>query len=82
VRTCPTGARHFGDFADPDSKVSQLAAKRGGFDLMPDMGTKPTNKYLAPRPKDRRSEASLLAPLLDIEATGFAGWLDRVLGKI
>jgi hypothetical protein len=26
-------------------------------------------------------EASLLAPLLDIQATGFAGWLDRVLGK-
>jgi Fe-S-cluster-containing dehydrogenase component len=81
VRTCPTGARHFGDFADPDSKVSQLAAKRG-FDLMPDMGTRPVNKYFAPRPKDKRSEASLLAPLLDIEAKGFAGWLDRVLGKI
>jgi hypothetical protein len=46
------------------------------------MGTKPTNKYLPPRPKDQRSEASLLAPLLDIEATGFAGWLDRILGKI
>ena len=28
------------------------------------------------------AEASLLAPLLDIQATGFAGWLDRVLGKI
>jgi sulfite dehydrogenase (quinone) subunit SoeB len=82
VRTCPTGARHFGDFADPDSKVSQLTAARGGYDLMPDMGTKPTNKYLPPRPKDKRSEASLLAPLLDIEATGFAGWLDRILGKI
>jgi Fe-S-cluster-containing dehydrogenase component len=82
VRTCPTGARHFGDFNDPDSKVSQLSAKRGGYDLMPDMGTKPVNKYLPPRPKDQRLEASLLAPLLDIEAKGFAGWLDRVLGKI
>ena len=49
---------------------------------MPDLGTKPTNKYLPPRPKDRPQEASLLAPLLDIQATGFAGWLDRVLGKI
>jgi hypothetical protein len=49
---------------------------------MPDMGTKPVNKYLPPRPKDQRLEASLLAPLLDIEAKGFAGWLDRVLGKI
>ena len=24
----------------------------------------------------------VLAPLLDIQATGFAGWLDKVLGKI
>jgi hypothetical protein len=46
------------------------------------MGTKPVNKYLPPRPKDRPQEASLLAPLLDIQATGFAGWLDRVLGRI
>ncbi len=40
------------------------------------------NRYLPPRKKDRPEEASLLAPLLDIKATGFAGWLDRVLGKI
>jgi Fe-S-cluster-containing dehydrogenase component len=82
VRTCPTGARHFGDLADPGSKVSRLVAERGGYDLMPDMGTRPTNKYLAPRKKDRPQDASVLAPLLDIEAGGFAGWLDRILGKI
>ena len=82
VRGCPTGARHFGDFADPDSKVSQLSAARGGYGLMPDMGTKPVNRYLPPRPKDAPQEASVLAPLLDIQATGFAGWLDRILGKI
>jgi len=81
VRTCPTNARHFGDFADPDSAVSKLVAERGGYDLMPDMGTRPTNKYLAPRKKGP-GEASLLAPLLDIKATGVAGWLDRMLGKI
>lgn len=80
VRTCPTGARHFGDFNDPDSAVSQLSASRGGYALMPDLGTRPTNRYLPPRPKDQRQSASLLAPLLDIEATGFAGWLDRILG--
>ena len=51
VRTCPTSARHFGDFADPESNVSLLVAERGGYDLMPDMGTKPTNKYLPPRKK-------------------------------
>ena len=82
VRTCPTGARHFGDLADPDSAVSQLVASRGGFDLMPEQGTKPTNKYLPPRKKDRPDQASLLAPLLDIQATGFAGWLDKILGKL
>lgn len=82
VRTCPTGARHFGDFADPDSKVSRLTRERGGYDLMPDLGTKPVNKYLPPRPKDRPVEASPLAPLLDIQTKGFAGWLDRMLGKI
>ena len=82
VRGCPTGARHFGDFADPNSKVSQLSAARGGYALMPDMGTKPVNRYLPPRTKDAPQQASVLAPLLDIQASGFAGWLDRILGKI
>lgn len=86
VRTCPTGARHFGDLSDPNSDVSKLVAARSGYDLMPDMGTQPTNKYLPPRLKDRDSarpdQASLLAPLLDIQAKGFAGWLDRILEKI
>ena len=80
VRTCPTGARHFGDFGDPDSNVSKLSRDRGGYPLMPDLKTKPTNRYLPPRKKDRPQDASLLAPLLDIRATGFAGWLDRILG--
>ena len=51
VRTCPAGARHFGDLGDPTSDVSKLVAERGGFDLMPEQGTKPVNKYLPPRPK-------------------------------
>jgi hypothetical protein len=49
---------------------------------MPELRTKPANKYLPPRKKDVREEASLLAPFLELQATGFAGWLDRVLGKI
>ena len=81
VRTCPTNARHFGDLADPDSAVSRLVAERQGYDLMPDMGTKPTNKYLPPRKKGP-GDAAPLAPLLDIKATGIAGWLDRMLGKL
>ena len=49
VLACPTHARHFGDFADPDSKVSKLSAARGGFELLPMLGYKPVNTYLPPR---------------------------------
>ncbi|NKX43247.1 4Fe-4S dicluster domain-containing protein [Roseicyclus persicicus] len=85
VRTCPTGARHFGDLADPDSAVSRLVADRAGLDLMPDLGTKPVNKYLPPRPRDRWEDASVLAPFLEPVADspqGFLGWLDRALERL
>lgn len=78
VRTCPTGARHFGDLSDPDSAVSRLVEARGGYELMPDLGTKPVNRYLPPRKK-----GAAAAPVLEpLAATGVAGWLDRLLGKI
>jgi len=83
VRTCPAGARHFGDLGDPDSDVSRLVAERGGFDLMPEQGTKPVNKYLPPRPKDEQID--VLAPFLEpVAATpsGFLGWLDKALEKL
>ena len=85
VRTCPAGARHFGDLGDENSGVSQLVAERGGFDLMPEQGTKPVNKYLPPRPKQDHVPAGdidLLAPLLEPvapEPQGFLGWLDKAL---
>jgi Fe-S-cluster-containing dehydrogenase component len=82
VRTCPTNARHFGDLGDPESAVSRLVAERGGYALMPEQGTRPVNRYLPPRPKDRPAEASPLAPLLDVQATGVAGFLDRLLGRL
>ncbi len=82
VRTCPAGARHFGDFADPDSNVSRLTAERGGMDLMPEQGTAPVNKYLPPRPKDRiAQETDVLAPV-DENPGGFLGWLDKALEKL
>ena len=56
-------------------------AERGGYDLMPGMGTQPTNKYLPPREKGP-GEVGPLTPLLDVQAKGIAGWLDRMLGKI
>ncbi|MCK0166393.1 4Fe-4S dicluster domain-containing protein [Jannaschia sp. S6380] len=90
VRTCPAGARHFGDLADPDSDVSRLVAERGGVDLMPEQGTRPVNQYLPPRPKDTiqpvmAGEEDILAPFLapvDEMPTGFLGWLDRALEKL
>ena len=82
VRTCPAGARHFGDLSDPGSAVSQLVAERGGFDLMPEQGTRPVNKYLPPRQR---------APIPDAPAAptepstkglgGFLGWVDRTLSR-
>ena len=51
VSTCPVGARHYGDLGDPNSEISLLVAARGGYDLMPEMGYRPTNKYLPPRPR-------------------------------
>ncbi|MGI9388382.1 MAG: 4Fe-4S dicluster domain-containing protein, partial [Methyloligellaceae bacterium] len=58
VRACPTGARHFGDIANPESEVSKLVAEREGYDLMPEFGYKPTNKYLPPRPRRKGNGAS------------------------
>jgi hypothetical protein len=83
VRTCPAGARHFGDLGNPNSDVSILVAERGGFDLMPEQGTRPTNKYLPPRP---RTPVANFAPDVsentDVTLTGFFGWVDRTLSKL
>jgi len=81
VRTCPAGARHFGDLGDPDSAVSQLVADRGGYDLMPEQGTRPVNKYLPPRPRDAVPDLAPL-PLVAEDPRGFLGWLDRALSRL
>jgi Fe-S-cluster-containing dehydrogenase component len=78
VAACPTSARHFGDLGDPDSAVSLLVKERGGGDLMPELGYRPTNKYLPPRAKRCASEAPELAPVAE---GGFLGWVDRVLSR-
>lgn len=88
VRTCPANARHFGDFADPNSNVSKMSAERGGLSLMPEQDTKPVNRYLPPRPKaDIQTDGGIdiLAPFLTTvaeEPKGFLGWLDKALEKI
>ena len=80
VAACPTSARHFGDLGDPDSAISQLVADRGGVELMPELGYKPTNRYLPPRARTERA-ASVSAPALEtVKAEGgFLGWVDRML---
>lgn len=84
VSTCPAGARHFGDFADPNSTVSRLSAERGGYDLMPEMGYKPTNKYLPPRALRNSAEGSEWPT--ELEAAPGADqpllrWVDKFLSR-
>jgi sulfite dehydrogenase (quinone) subunit SoeB len=85
VATCPVSARHFGDLGDPDSDVSQIVAARGGYDLMPEMGYAPTNKYLPPRP--RKDSAGCtgglaeLAPAIPAGSGGLLGWIDQLLSR-
>jgi len=85
VQACPTRARHFGDLGDPESDISKLVAERGGRDLMPELGYKPVNKYLSPRP--RRAGASTAPPIQRKETLDSTAlppllrWLDRVLTR-
>ena len=85
VKSCPAGARHFGDLADPDSAVSQLVAARDGMDLMPEQGTKPVNKYLPPRPRDTLpvpDPGTRPAERAVGDVKGLLGWLDRTLERL
>ena len=43
---CPTEAITFGDLSDPESRVSRLHADRRSYALLPDLYTKPRNRYL------------------------------------
>ncbi|WP_119389012.1 4Fe-4S dicluster domain-containing protein [Taklimakanibacter lacteus] len=86
VKACPTGARHFGDLGDAESKVSRLVAERGGYDLLPEMGYKPVNKYLPPR---KRSSEKMKATPSEPETMSegksrvddFFRWADRLLSR-
>lgn len=81
VAACPTGARHFGDLGDPVSPVSRLVGERGGVDLMPELGYRPTNKYLPPR--ERAAATHIPArELTSVNGAGdFLGWIDRMLSQ-
>ncbi|WP_417514370.1 4Fe-4S dicluster domain-containing protein [Minwuia sp.] len=82
VRTCPSSARHFGDLADPNSDVSKLVAERSGYELMPELGTKPVNRYLPPRERAIPSTAARAPAETGGNLTGFWKWLDGALEKI
>jgi Fe-S-cluster-containing dehydrogenase component len=86
VATCPVGARHFGDLGDPLSDVSRLVAERNGFDLMPELGYKPVNQYLPPRPRAEDGATTgapdALAPVVGQPGPdGLLGWVDRRLSR-
>ncbi|WP_108650311.1 4Fe-4S dicluster domain-containing protein [Dongshaea marina] len=49
VLACPTSARIFGDIHDPNSEVSKAIDEHGGYQLMPELGTQPSNHYLPRR---------------------------------
>lgn len=59
VLSCPARARHFGDLDDPNSHVAELVRERRGYQLLPEMGCEPVNRYLPLRP----SAASRPQPL-------------------
>jgi Fe-S-cluster-containing dehydrogenase component len=80
VQACPTRARHFGDLGDPESDISKLVAARGGVDLMPQLGYKPTNQYLPPRPRRDGSCGGEVADEEAVRASPVA-WLDRILRR-
>ncbi len=89
VSTCPAKARHFGDFNDQESAVSRLVVERFGYDLMPEMGYRPTSKYLPPRKPepeevgDQEERETPRALALEPRAEGgFLGWLDQVLSDM
>ena len=95
VRACPTGARHFGDLGDPDSDVSRLVRARGGYDLLPELGYRPVNKYLPPRPRRSGDDDGAQTAMEVAEPSAVQGepppsealaervfaWVDRVLSR-
>jgi Fe-S-cluster-containing dehydrogenase component len=82
VAACPTGARHFGDLGDPASPVARRVRERGGVDLMPELGYRPVNKYLPPRPRAAGTTTVLVPALESADPIGgFLGWVDRMLSS-
>jgi hypothetical protein len=81
VKACPTGARSFGDLGDPGSAVSQLVREREGHELLPELGYKPVNRYLAPR---KRSVSYNAEPLPKSDGSAIEhlfAWADKLMSR-
>ncbi len=79
VMTCPTHARFFGDYDDPDSEVSRLTRERGGQPLMPELGYQPTNMYLPPR-APAQTQTHTAPPKVGL-ADKVKDWVNRSVSK-
>ena len=61
-------------------------AERGGYDLMPELGYNPTNKYLPPRTGRAQTgctgaAAKPLEPAVESTGNKLLRWLDRALSR-
>lgn len=81
VQACPTRARSFGDFADPDSEVSLKSRERDGRALMPELDYKPVNRYLPARQKQALCAPSADETLNPAELPSALRWLDKILSR-
>ena len=81
VQACPTRARGFGDFNDPDSEVSVRSRERGGMALMPELGYQPVNRYLPARSKQPVCTESVTERLDPAQLPSALRWLDKILSR-
>ena len=78
VLSCPTSSRIFGDFDDPTSEVSRLTVERCGQGLMPELGYKPTNRYLPPREK---GAVPMMEKTNEPALSKLKKWANRVIAR-
>lgn len=84
VSTCPVSARHFGDLGDPASEVAKLVAERGGYALLPELGYRPVNRYLPPRPRqngEAKACAAAAEPPAETTGSKLLRWVDQLLSR-
>jgi Fe-S-cluster-containing dehydrogenase component len=77
VLACPAHARHFGDFDDPQSRVSQLSRERDGGGMLEDLGYRPVNRYLPPREPAQVDTTSVAA-----RSSGFKTRLAELVNRV